>query len=93
MKKILGLIVISTLIFTADGTLSRNQKNSILSDLALENITALARDVLPEVEVNCGETSGVCWMKNGMICFIGSNTYERCSFMGYTYVRCSSPCN
>ncbi len=92
-KKILGAALIAAMAITAGWNFNQNKNEVELSDIALANISALARGELPEVEINCGANSGACWTKNGVICFIGSKTYEACSFVGYTYLNCSSPCN
>lgn len=93
MKKLLGIIALVAIAAIAGWNFSQNQNEVELSDLALANVDALARYELPEVEINCGATSGACWTQNGIICFIGSHTYTACSFVGYSFVSCSSPCN
>ena len=91
-KKIIGVIAFAAIAVVAGWGYIQNKQNVVLSDLAMENVEALARYELPEVEINCGATSGACWMRNGGICFVGEYRYEKCSFVGYTYVSCTSPC-
>lgn len=49
-----------------------SQKETLMSDLAMANIEALAQDnESGGVEIVCGRNSGPCWMKTGMLCFVG----------------------
>lgn len=70
------------------------QDKEMMSDLALANVEALARDEgSGDIEIVCGLNGGACWMRSGAICFVGEATYYYCQFVGYTWTSCSSQCN
>ena len=81
MKKILNVLAIVVVVIFAGYNVCKSQKVDVLSDIALENVEALASD---------GESSGLPWrgylldIKNSCCSYIGS-PYAECSGM---YNRC-----
>lgn len=93
-KNILKLAFASAFAFVAGYGVYASQQEVEMSDLALANVEALAQDnESGGVEIVCGRYSGPCWMKTGMLCFVGEAHDYACEFVGYTWTSCSSLCN
>ncbi|WP_072541457.1 NVEALA domain-containing protein [Bacteroides mediterraneensis] len=95
MKKNIFTIFFATAFALVAGyNIYASQQKFELSDLALANVEALAQDYESGgVEIICGRNSGPCWMKTGMLCFVGEAHDYACQFVGYTWTSCSSLCN
>lgn len=88
------LVFASAFALVAGYSVYASQKKVEMSDLAMANVEALAQDnELEEVEIICGQNSGPCWMKSGMLCFVDEAHDYACQFVGYTWASCSSLCN
>ncbi len=94
-KNILKITFATALAVVAGVTAYQAQDKEMMSDLALANVEALARDEgSGDIEIVCGLNGGACWMRSGAICFVGEATYYYyCQFVGYTWTSCSSQCN
>ena len=92
MKKIILSVAVVATAAIAGVNYLHSQKDVELTGLALENLEALARNE-GDFGITCGSTSGTCWVRSGAICFVGAATYQACTFSGYTWTSCSSPCN
>ncbi len=55
-----GLLAVVMIAAVAAFNVSLNSQEETLSDLAMENVEALAIE-LPEVVIECGLNSGQCW--------------------------------
>lgn len=58
-KKILGTVVMAAVALTAGWNISQSENDVKFSDLALDNVEALAE---------CEKTGGSCWLDSRSIC-------------------------
>lgn len=94
MKKKLRSIIALIFIVICAGYGAYNLQNDMMpSALALANIEALARYELPEVDITCGSESGSCWRMYGDCYVSWVIRYEDCTFTGFTYDSCVTPCD
>ena len=93
-RNMIKAALLAVFAFVAGYGVYTSQKETAMSDLAMANIEALAQDnESGGVEIVCGRNSGPCWMKTGMLCFVGEAHDYACQFVGYTWTSCSSLCN
>jgi hypothetical protein len=71
-KKIFGLFSILGVIAMMAYNVNVNSQNNALSDVALDNVEALAHE-LDEIVITCGPHNGRCWTlrMSGGCCFSG----------------------
>lgn len=89
MKKkiLLPMVVVAIAVFASYNVYISNH-STILSDLVLANVEALASDAeLPEVTITCGKKGGACWRFDGFY-YEGEYTYKNCIFNGITTSFC-----
>lgn len=81
MKKLFGIMALVAIAATAGWNFSQSQDEVELSDLALANVEALARN--EGVEVTCSYTCrdgiGKCWFRFGGSCVRSSSTNIYCT--------------
>ena len=80
-------------VLITDCYVEKAQKREIISDIAMENVEALAyyEIELPEVTITCGQKGGKCWMEVGY-CYVGEYTYKKCEFIGKQAWSCNGIC-
>lgn len=87
-KKFLCLVAVVAITGTAAWNVSQSKNEMVLTDVALENVEALAYD-LPEVTITCsGGGCGQCY--SGSLVFSGEFTYYQCRATGNPSNYC--PC-
>ena len=93
MKKIINLLTVIAIAVFAGYNVYQSQKVDVLSDIAMENVEALAyyEIELPEVTITCGQKGGKCWMEVGY-CYVGEYTYKKCEFIGKQAWSCNGIC-
>lgn len=92
-KHIIGVIAFAAIAVAAGWGYIQNKQNVKLSDLAMENIEALARD--EGVEIVCGAHEGACWTEDYSQPEYNCGEYTMvrpCKFSGYMRDFCASPC-
>ncbi len=84
---LLSMVVVAIAIFASYNVYISNH-STMLSDLVLANVEALADDIeLPDVTITCGRYEGDCWVFDGYY-FTGEFTYKKCIFTGDTSDFC-----
>jgi hypothetical protein len=78
-NKILKLIVVLVIVVMAVFNWGLVSKSSGISDVSMANIEALAlTEDLPEVLIECGASSGACWVAYGS----NGNPWSGCQWTG-----------
>lgn len=97
MKKgLIKIVLVMAFLAVAGYGVYMNRTKETLSDVMLENLEALARYELPEVEIVCNQydytSPGQCWEEDGD-CFRLMQWHRQCRFTGFQYIYCTSICN
>lgn len=92
----LKIALVAAVVATAGYGVYENQRQDMMSEVMMENLEALARYELPDVEITCNKNDyiapGQCWAPDGE-CFRLMQYYQACRFTGYQYMYCTSICN
>ena len=95
MKKLINVLAIIVVVIFAGYNVHKAQQPVVLSDVAMENVEALADDEidveLPEVTITCGQKGGKCWIEAGY-CYVGEYTFKKCEFTGKQAWSCFGNC-
>lgn len=91
-RKIFGTALIAAMALAAGWNFNQSKNEVELSDLALANVEALARD--EGVEIMCGQRQGQCWTTDyNRFYNCGEYTMVHpCTFTGSMSDSCYDPC-
>ena len=73
-----SILLVAAFTLVAGYSVYQSQQKEQLSDIALENVEALADNELPNVDVVCSRNPGRCWARIGYLCMKGEYTGPAC---------------
>lgn len=83
------IALVAAVVATAGYGVYENQRQDMMSEVMMENLEALARYELPEVEVVCDKKPGKCWARKGALCMKGEYTGPACILTDNTNNFCN----